>query len=92
MDTKAKKTLDQIGLLLDKANKDEGIKYMLVACHEDNGAVFFNGDPKHISAMLAENALYNKTSAKTLRLAFELYIQKLEAEREEEKENGETTE
>jgi hypothetical protein len=38
--------------------------------------------------MLAENALCNKTSAKTLRLAFELYIQKLEAEREEKKENG----
>lgn len=92
MDPKAKKTLDQIGLLLDKANQEEGIIYMLVACHEDNGAVFFNGDPKHISAMLARNALYYKASAKTLRLAFELYIQKLEAEREEKKENGETTE
>ena len=92
MDSKAKKTLDQIGLLLDKANKDEGIKYMLVACHEDNGAVFFHGNPKHIGTMLAENALCNKTLAKTLRLAFEIYIQKLEAEREEKKENGETTE
>ena len=92
MDSKAKKTLDQIGLLLDKANKEEGIKYMLVACHEDNGVVFFHGNPKHIGTMLAENALANKTSAKTLRLAFELYIQKLEAEREEKKENGETTE
>lgn len=92
MDSKAKKTLDQIGLLLDKANKNEGIKYMLVACHEDNGAVFFHGNPKHIGTILAENALANKTSAKTLRLAFELYIQKLEAEREEKKENGETTE
>ena len=92
MDPKAKKTLKQIEFLLDKANQEEGIKYMLVACHEDNGAVFFNGDPKHISAMLAENALYYKASAKTLRIAFELYIQKLEAEREEKKENGETTE
>lgn len=92
MNPKAKKTLEQIEFLLDKANKDEGIKYMLVACHEDDGAVFFNGDPKHIGTMLAENALYNKTSAKTLRIAFELYIQKLEAEREEKKENGETTE
>lgn len=92
MNPKAKKTLDQIGLLLDKANQEEGIKYMLVACHEEDGAVFFNGDPKHISAMLAQNALYYKASAKTLRLAFELYIQKLEAEREEKNENGETTE
>ncbi len=92
MDPKAKKTLDQIGHLLDKANQEEGIKYMLVACHEDNGAVFFNGDPNHIGTMLAENALYYKASAKTLRLAFELYISKLEAEREEKKENGETTE
>ena len=92
MDPKAKKTLEQIEFLLDKANKDEGIKYMLVACHEDNGVVFFHGNPKHIGTMLAENALCNKTSAKTLRLAFELYIQKLEAEREEKKENGETTE
>ena len=92
MNPKAKKTLEQINFLLEKANKDEGIKYMLVACHEDNGAIFFNGDPKHISAMLAENALYYKASAKTLRLAFELYIQKLEAEREKKKENGETTE
>ena len=92
MDPKAKKTLELIEHLLDKAYQDEGIKYMLVACHEDNGAVFFNGDPKHIGAMLAENALYYKASAKTLRLAFELYIQKLEAEREEKKENGETTE
>jgi hypothetical protein len=91
MDPKAKKTLEQIEVLLDKANQEEGIKYMLVACHEDNGAVFFNGDPKHISAMLAQNALYYKASANTLRLAFELYIQKLEAEREEKKENGETT-
>jgi hypothetical protein len=79
MDPKAKKVLDQIGLLLDKANQEEGIKYMLVACHEDNGAVFFHGNPKHIGTMLAENALCNKTSANTLRLAFELYIQKLEA-------------
>lgn len=92
MDPKAKKTLEQINFLLDKANQDEGIKYMLVACHEDNGAVFFHGTTKHIGTMLAENALANKTSAKTLRLAFELYIQKLEAEREEKKENGETTE
>lgn len=92
METNAKKLLDQIGLLLDKANQEEGIKYMLVACHEDNGAVFFHGNPKHIGTILAENALANKTSAKTLRLAFELYIQKLEAEREEKKENGETTE
>ena len=92
MDPKAKKTLDQIGHLLDKANQEEGIKYMLVACHEDNGVVFFHGNPKYIGTMLAENALCNKTSAKTLRLAFELYIQKLEAEREEKKENGETTE
>lgn len=92
METNAKKLLDQIGLLLDKANQEEGIKYMLVACHEDNGAVFFHGNPKHFGTMLAENALCNKTSAKTLRLAFELYIQKLEAEREEKKENGETTE
>ena len=92
MDPKVKKTLDQISHLLDKANQDEGIKYMLVACHEDNGAVFFHGTPKHIGTMLAENALANKTSAKTLRFAFELYIQKLEAEREEKKENGETTE
>jgi hypothetical protein len=92
MDPKAKKTLDQISHLLEKANQDEGIKYMLVACHEDNGAVFFNGDPKHISAMLAENAFSHKASAQTLHIAFELYIQKLEAEREEKKENGETTE
>ena len=92
MDSKVKKTLDQIGLLLDKANQEEGLKYMLVACHEDNGAVFFHGNPKHIGTMLAENALCNKTSAKTLRLAFELYIQKLEEEREEKNENGETTE
>ena len=92
MDPKAKKTLEQIEFLLDKANQEEGIKYMLVACHEDNGAVFFHGNPKHIGTMLAENALCNKTSAKTLRLAFELYIQKLEAEREEKKENRETTE
>lgn len=92
MDPKVKKTLEQIGFLLDKANKDEDLKYMLVACHENDGAVFFNGDPKHISAMLAENALANKTSANTLRFAFELYIQKLEEEREEKKENGETTE
>lgn len=92
MDPKAKKTLEQINFLLEKANKDEGIKYMLVACHENDGATFFHGNPKHIGAMLAENALCNKTSAKTLRLAFELYIQKLEAEREEKKENGETTE
>jgi hypothetical protein len=92
MDPKAKKTLDQISHLLEKANQDEGIKYMLVACHKDDGATFFHGDAKHIGAMLAEDALCNKTSAKTLRLAFELYIQKLEAEREEKKENGETTE
>jgi hypothetical protein len=92
MDPKAKKTLEQIEFLLDKANKDEGIKYMLVACHEDNGAVFFHGTPKHIGAMLAEDAFSNKASAQTLRIAFELYIQKLEAEREEKKENGETTE
>ena len=92
MDPKAKKVLEQINFLLEKANKDEGIKYMLVACHEDDGATFFHGDPKHIGAMLAEDALANKASAKTLRLAFELYIQKLEAEREEKKENGETTE
>ena len=92
MDSKVKKTLEQIGFLLDKANKDEGIKYMLVACHENDGATFFNGTPKHIGTMLAENALYHEASAKTLRLAFELYIQKLEAEREEKKENGETTE
>lgn len=92
MDPKAKKTLEQIGFLLDKANQKEGIKYMLIACHEEDGAVFFNGDPKHINAMLAENALYYEASAKTLRLAFGLYIQKLEAEREKKKENGETTE
>ena len=92
MDPKIKKTLKQIEFLLDKANQEEGIKYMLVACHKEDGAVFFHGTPKHIGTMLAENALYNKTSAKTLRLAFELYIQKLEAEREEKKENGETTE
>ena len=92
MDSKAKKTLDLIEHLLDKAYQDEGIKYMLVASHEDYRAIFFHGAPKHIGAMLAENALCNKTSAKTLRLAFELYIQKLEAEREEKKENGETTE
>ena len=92
MDPKAKKTLEQINFLLEKANKDEDIKYMLVACHENDGATFFHGTPKHIGTMLAENALCNKTSAKTLRLAFELYIQKLEAEREEKKENGETTE
>jgi hypothetical protein len=92
MDPKAKKTLDLIEHLLDKAYQDEGIKYMLVASHKDYRAIFFHGDPKHIGTMLAENALCNKTSAKTLRLAFELYIQKLEAEREEKKENGETTE
>ena len=92
MDSKAKKTLDLIEHLLDKAYQDEGIKYMLVASHEDYRAIFFHGTPKHIGTMLAENALCNKTSAKTLRLAFELYIQKLEAEREEKKENGETTE
>ena len=92
MDSKAKKTLEQIKFLLDKANKDEGIKYMLVACHENDGVTFFNGTPKHIGTMLAENALYHEASAKTLRIAFELYIQKLEAEREEKKENGETTE
>jgi hypothetical protein len=91
MDPKAKKTLDQISHLLDKANQDEGIKYMLVACHENDGATFFNGTPKHIGTMLAENASCHEASAKTLRIAFELYIQKLEAEREEKKENGETT-
>lgn len=87
MDPKAKKALDQIGLLLDKANQDEGLKYMLVACHEEDGALFFNADPKHISAMLAENALCQEATAKTLRLAFELYIQRLEAERRKTKEN-----
>ena len=92
MDPKAKKALEQINFLLEKANKDEGIKYMLVACHEDDGATFFHGDPKHIGAMLAENSFCHEASAKTLRIAFELYIQKLEAEREEKKENGETTE
>ena len=92
MDPKAKKTLDLIEHLLDKAYQDEGIKYMLVASYKDYRAIFFHGTPNHIGTMLAENALYNKTSAKTLRLAFELYIQKLEAEREEKKENGETTE
>lgn len=92
MDPKAKKALDQISHLLDKANQEEGIKYMLVACHEDNGVVFFHGTPNHIGTMLAENALCHEASAKTLRIAFELYIQKLEAEREEKKENGETTE
>jgi hypothetical protein len=91
MDPKAKKTLEQIEFLLDKANQEEGIKYMLVACHENDGATFFHGDPKHIGAMLAEDAFSHKASANTLRLAFELYIQKLEAEREEKKENGETT-
>lgn len=40
MDPKAKKTLEQINFLLEKANKDEGIKYMLVACHENDGATF----------------------------------------------------
>ena len=92
MDPKAKKTLEQIEFLLDKANKDEGIKYMLVACHENDGATFFHGSPKHIGTMLAENALCHEASAKTLRIAFELYIQKLEAEREKKKENGEATE
>jgi hypothetical protein len=91
MDPRAKKTLEQIEFLLDKANKDEGIKYMLVACHENDGATFFHGTPKHIGTMLAEDAFSNKASAQTLRIAFELYIQKLEAEREEKKENGETT-
>ena len=92
MDPKAKKTLDLIEHLLDKAYQDEGIKYMLVASYKDYRAIFFHGTPKHIGTMLAENALANKTSAKTLRLAFELYIHKLEEEREEKNENGETTE
>lgn len=87
MDPKAKKTLEQINFLLEKANKDEGIKYMLVACHENDGATFFHGNPKHIGAMLAENALCQEATAKTLRLAFELYIQRLEAERRKTKEN-----
>lgn len=92
MDPKAKKVLEQIEFLLEKANKDEGIKYMLVACHENDGVTFFHGTPKHIGTMLAENAFCHEASAKTLHIAFEIYIQKLEAEREKKKENGETTE
>ena len=87
MNPKAKKTLEQINFLLEKANKDEGIKYMLVACHEDNGAIFFNGDPKHISAMLAENAFEETITSKILQNALHMYIHRLEEERKKTKEN-----
>lgn len=41
METNAKKLLDQIAHLLDKAAEEEGIKFMLIASHKNSSAVFF---------------------------------------------------
>ena len=53
MNPKAKKTLEQVSFLLDKAKKEENINYMLIATHKTDGAVFFNGKAETISMMLA---------------------------------------
>jgi hypothetical protein len=80
MDSKAKKLLDQIALLLDKAKEEEDMKYMLVACHKDNEIVIYNGNPKDLGETLANHACNNRTPARTLTYAHLRYIEKMENE------------
>lgn len=87
MDSKAKKTLEQVCFLLDKAHEEENINYMLIATHKTDGAVFFNGKAEAISMMLAENAFEEITTSKILQNALHIYIHKLEEERKKTKEN-----
>lgn len=87
MDPKAKKVLEQVSFLLDKAKKEENINYMLIATHKTDGAVFFNGKAEPISMMLAENAFEEKTTSKILQNALRIYIHKLEEEHGKTKEN-----
>lgn len=86
MDSKAKKTLEQISFLLDKAKEEENINYMLIAVHKNDGAMFFNGKAEAISIMLAENAFEEITTSKILQNALHIYIHKLEEERKKAKE------
>lgn len=92
MDSKAKKTLDQIGLLLDKAKEEENINYMLIAVHKNDGAVYFHGKAEAISMMLAENAFEEITTSKILQNALHMYIHRLEEERRKTKEAKECQE
>lgn len=80
MDPKAKKVLEQVSFLLDKAKTEENINYMLIATHKTYGAVFFNGKAEAISIMLAENAFEQKITSKILQNALHIYIHKLEEE------------
>ncbi len=80
MDPKAKKTLEQVSFLLDKAKKEENINYMLIATHKNDGAVFFNGKAEAISMMLAENAFEENITSKILQNALHMYIHRLEEE------------
>lgn len=87
MDPKAKKVLEQVSFLLDKAKKEENINYMLIATHKTDGAVFFNGKTEPISMMLAANAFEEEITSKILQNALHIYINKLEEERRKTKEN-----
>ena len=92
MDPKAKKTLEQVSFLLDKAKKEENINYMLIATHQNDGAVFFNGKAEAISMMLAENAFEETITSKILQNALHMYIHRLEEERRKTKEAKECQE
>ena len=92
MDPKAKKTLEQVSFLLDKAKKEENINYMLIATHKTDGAVFFNGKAEAISMMLAENAFEENITSKILQNALHMYIHRLEEERRKAKEAKECQE
>ena len=87
MNPKAKKTLEQVSFLLDKAKKEENINYMLIATHKTDGAVYFHGKAEAISMMLAENAFEENITSKILQNALHRYIHKLEEERRKTKEN-----
>lgn len=92
MDPKAKKALEQVSFLLDKAKKEENINYMLIATHKTDGAVYFHGKAEAISMMLAENAFEENITSKILQNALHMYIHRLEEERRKTKEAKECQE
>lgn len=92
MDPKAKKALEQVSFLLDKAHEEKNINYMLIATHKNDGAVYFHGKAEAISMMLAENAFEENITSKILQNALHMYIHRLEEERRKTKEAKECQE
>ena len=80
METNAKKLLDKIAHLLDKAAEEEGIKFMLIASHKNSSAVFFEGSPYSLGMKLAQQALQRKETALTVKVAHVTYIELMEKE------------